>query len=148
MKVGYTDADKEVMPFIAEGIRIHHTHLANARIKAIFREKHMSSKGRTVAARAIKSGAIMRYLAGIDFIIEVAQDVWMTVDDKMHKAIIDHELCHCGWDNDKNEPYIIPHDLEEFSAIVERHGLWCKGLQTFGAAVQLSLNVGSLGKNP
>jgi hypothetical protein len=55
-------------------------------------------------------------------------------------ALVDHELCH-AWaladqdeDNDEADPVKLslrPHDLEEFSCIVRRHGMWREDIEDF-----------------
>jgi hypothetical protein len=64
-------------------------------------------------------------------------------------ALLDHELCHAAVKLDKHGETTVDargrviyrtrkHDLEEFSSIVERHGLWTSDLERFAAALRKS----------
>jgi hypothetical protein len=67
--------------------------------------------------------------------------VWDVLPQKTKVALVDHELCH-AWaeanqkedDDGEAEPVKLsmrPHDLEEFSCIVRRHGLWREDVEDF-----------------
>lgn len=79
------------------------------------------------------------------FVIEIAQDEWAELGDDQRLALLDHELAHCHvvieCDEDTGQEIgrtleIREHDIEEFTAIVERHGLWHPGLQDFAHAIR------------
>lgn len=83
------------------------------------------------------------------FVIEIAQDEWRShLDEAQRLALLDHELAHCHvaieYDEDNPEMEIgrtleiREHDIEEFRAIVERHGLWHHGLEDFAHAIKQS----------
>lgn len=64
------------------------------------------------------------------------------------RALLDHELCHCTVeeDDDGNVMHsIVGHDIEEFNAIIERHGDWLGEVKKLTKAqalhVQLSLDL-------
>lgn len=88
------------------------------------------------------------------FIIEPAFKHWSM--EKL-KALVDHELCHIQrdtgmevidpvsgrilrreWANKDNPDnwHIREHDVEEFSDVIHRHGLWEHGIEKFAEAVR------------
>lgn len=62
--------------------------------------------------------------------IEINKQAWDPLNKKQKRALIDHELCHCLWDVEKGL-YMRTHDVEEFSEIIKRHGLWQPDVQLF-----------------
>lgn len=63
------------------------------------------------------------------FVIEFDREVWDRITDAQRKALVDHELCHCGVDAEGC--YMKMHDLEEFKEVVERHGYWKSDIERF-----------------
>ena len=58
------------------------------------------------------------------------------------KRVLDHLLCHAaGRDGETDEWKLAPHDVQEFTAVIKRHGLdGSPGLRSFvEAAKQLTL---------
>lgn len=136
-------------------IKRHHDHLVGVRIDYLFRDKAQVSKGRPIWGVARKITGMAAYLGakehdetreGCDpfFVIEVAEDVWGGLTDKQRTALVDHELAHCAVTVDDEgvlKLSIRGHDLEEFKAIVQRHGLWAPDLQEWQRAIaQLQLD--------
>jgi hypothetical protein len=56
------------------------------------------------------------------------------------EALLDHELQHCsaGTDDAGNKVwYIQGHDVEDFHAIIRRHGLWSPALKKIETALEM-----------
>ena len=70
---------------------------------------------------------------GYKFIIEFDRDYWELLSLDQQRALVDHELSHCG--NDVDGCYIKNHDIEEFRSVVERHGLWKSDIEAFAASL-------------
>lgn len=99
--------------------------------------------GNLVLGRCIKASDLQRELVDWDFVILLNREVWedadFTVDKK--KALLDHELCHAQVAEDDEGPKIDErgrkvwrirkHDIEEFRAIVARHGCYKRDLERF-----------------
>ena len=121
----------------------HHSHLGSARIAYLFKNKPMKSKGVDVAATAEKISKKNHALCGYHFLITVAYPTWNDLSDKEKLAVVDHELEHCFVEDDEKtgEPKysILPHDVEEFSAIIRRHGLYTTSLVRIGRVVEDAL---------
>ena len=57
--------------------------------------------------------------------------------EKQRLALIDHELCHIVRDVDSDSGFSMrSHDIEEFAAVVERHGAWKADVHHFLAAAK------------
>lgn len=104
--------------------------------------------GHLMLGMCVKASDLQRELVNWDFVILLNKDVWddkeFTEDKK--KALIDHEMCHVGDRVDKNgEPVtdakgrkmwrIVTHDIEEFHAVVRRHGTYKKDLERFAESL-------------
>lgn len=140
----------------------HHVDLDGVRIEYVFRDKHTKSNGKPVMGKARKISGLNAYLgrgykdvtlttdgfstrAGdiVDaedfFVIEIAEDIWATLDQGQRVALVDHELTHCAttYDEDADEVKLTirPHDLEEFRSVVDRHGLWHPDLSRFAEVI-------------
>jgi hypothetical protein len=128
-------------------IEEHHKHLVGIPIRYVFRDKAASSRGKLVLGKARKStglNATLVHLVRHDeppdrvdfFVIEIALDTWRALTDAQKTALVDHELSHCltevpdGLDDDVTL-VLAGHDMEEFAAVVRRHGLWRSDLETF-----------------
>ena len=129
----------------------YHEHLEGVRIEYVFRDKASSKGGKVVAGRAHLKSGLVAYLAqdrpseSFDlnderfFVIEIAEDVWSALEAAQREALVDHELSHCMLDVDEDDGSwdlsIVGHDVEEFAAVIERHGLWQPDLANLGAVI-------------
>lgn len=128
----------------------HHPHLKNARIALAWHSGWKAdTDGRMKLGMCKLASDFDRQLHDFDFVIVLNRSFWtsMEVTDAQRKALLDHELCHAevSIDPATNDPKetelgrtiyrIRRHDIEEFSAIVERHGLYKKDLEHFAAAI-------------
>lgn len=136
-------------------IAAHHRHLATVPIRYVWRDKAARSKGNVVLGKARKVtglGAHLVHLVRDDeppdevefFVIEIAHDTWQDLTEAQQTALVDHELCHLGVEiperGDKDRNLVVRgHDLEEFAAVVERHGLWRPAVETFQEALTTQL---------
>ncbi len=140
-------------------IKDHHRHLVDngyVRIEYVFRGECATSMGRDIWGKARKVTGLNAFIAREEtgemdlaepepfFVIEIAWDIWTTLTGRQKVALVDHELSHCQMAENKDGdmvPALTGHDLEEFTEIVRRHGLWNKGTEHFAkvAADQLSL---------
>ena len=63
------------------------------------------------------------------FVIEYGSLYWDKMEDNMKRALVDHELCHCG--SDADGVYLVPHGIEDFSEIFARWGCWKSDVEQF-----------------
>jgi hypothetical protein len=128
------DAVKEIA---TELIKLYHTHLKDVPIFYLFNDGNMSDW-----ATMSKRNEREQYISVYKFLMEVNFKQWGMLTEEQRIALVDHELCHATIEDGK--PVLIDHEIEEFSVVVSRHGLWRENVRTFGyvCADQLSLNLG------
>lgn len=141
-KTVYTPAD-DVKAIAEELIPQYHPHLADTkvRIEYVYVSKTPNKGGKDVWGSCRKVTNLNAYLAGEEesfFVITISQPVWDILPEDKKVALVDHELCHAmsmfETDDDgeqliKNS--IVPHDVEEFAAVIKRHGLWKEDVKAF-----------------
>lgn len=125
-------------------VQKHHNHLLAAEIGYLVTKKAMNRGGKLILGKARRPSGLLGYFSRADFLIVVQGGEWAKADRDKREALVDHELCHCTLEyNEEGERIwtLRGHDLEEFSAIVERHGLWKEDVKQFTetAARQLKL---------
>jgi hypothetical protein len=57
------------------------------------------------------------------------------LDQPTRRALVDHELTHCG-QKVNGGWYVVGHDLEDFAAVVRRHGLWNENVKMYLRAAE------------
>lgn len=129
-----------------------HEELTNARIAIAWNLAWKEDvDGRLTLGKCKKASDLDRELHAYDFVVMLNMEFWQdaaTVDTQ-RVALLDHELTHASVKLDENgEPVrdqkdrvvyrIRKHDLEEFSEVIERHGLYKADLERFAAAVRRS----------
>ena len=119
-------------------IKAFHREIRNRTIAYLWKE-NMGAGTRVKLGSAAKASAQLRLLGEVDFVLTFNWEAWKILTPEQRVALVDHELQHCDVDADSSEPVMVEHDVEEFSLIVRRYGLWKPNLRTFGdvvAAVQ------------
>ena len=91
------------------------------------------SKGRQKLAQIRKATAVEHCLTGHDAVLVVDRLVWARLDTAKRLALVDHEFCHLSIDAD-GKLSMVGHDLEEFCAVVRRHGAWLDDISLFNQA--------------
>lgn len=114
-----------------------HPHLVEAKIAYLFREG-MQRRGRVRLGVAQKAGTKLVYLAGFDFVLDFNWTYWGKLTPVQRIALVDHELTHCARGPEGEGWAVRAHDVEEFSSIVERWGLWTRDLVDFSTAARES----------
>ncbi len=129
-----------------------HDEVSDARIALAWNTSWKpDADGNVTLGKCKKASDLDRELAPWDFVILLRREWFenISVTNDQRRALIDHELCHCTLKLDKNsEPVedsrgrkvyrMRKHDLEEFSQIVERYGLYKRDLEHFAAALRRS----------
>lgn len=136
--------DSQLEEIAAGLIQKHHNHLIEAQISYRVTSKTMSRAGKAIAGKAKKASGLLQHFAGADFVIVVSDAFWVDMDRRRRTALVDHELCHCSIDHDDdgNRSWVLAgHDTEEFTAVIDRHGLWHDGLKPFAEAVARQLEL-------
>jgi len=128
------ETSERVEQLAADLIAKHHPHLANVKIAYLVNLNPTPAKApRLGKKRKLGSSATVpekfNALCGYDFVIEIRKDLWDRMNLETQEALLDHELCHCGLDD--NGCYIRDHDVTEFREILDRHGFWLRDLKDF-----------------
>jgi hypothetical protein len=117
-----------------------HQHIGDLTVLYVFRSEHTEENGKVVLGKArkgpastpISHGGISskgatakarrsrRSTSSRSRLIRVA-----ALTGPQRLALVDHELSHIGADG------LLSHDVEEFSGVIERHGLWRPALEEF-----------------
>jgi len=142
----------EVKEIAEELIQKHHPSLRDfqPRIEYVFIDKTPKKGGKEVWGTMRKVTNLAAFLAqnefaqeqGINdpfFVMTITKPVWDILSHEKKVALVDHELCHAAVeekDNGETKLVIVPHDLEEFTCIVKRHGLWREDVKEFADTCQ------------
>lgn len=120
----------------------YHSHLVNANIAFLWKNKEITQKGKNIGATAEKASAKLKALSGHDFVITISYPTWQKLSDTAHLALLDHELSHCFLDDDdetgETKYSILSHDTEMFNSEVERWGLWRTELVKTAASMEIA----------
>lgn len=154
-KATYIESD-EIATIAKDLIEKYHQHLIDfsVKIRYVFTDVTPKSAGKEVWGTCKKVSGLNAYLEGNNdtfFVITISKDIWDILPQDKRIALIDHELCHAWAEVKKNKENeedaeidnpvklsIKPHDLEEFSCIVRRHGLWREDIEDFVEAATKS----------
>jgi hypothetical protein len=130
-----TFRESEVVQRIASGlIPNHHPEIADARIMYVFVDKASSKGGREVWGKAQKLSGFSEWALDHDFVIFVAEDKWVELNQDQQTALVDHllERCTSEVDDDGEVKWKVREpDTQEFAIILDRHGIWHDGLKSF-----------------
>lgn len=148
----YKDVPSEVLHIASDLISQFHPGLTDCNIGFVFRSEASQSGGKKVFAKTSKIPENMKPLLiqEMDILIMIAEDIWSNFSAEQRKAAIDHELYHIDLNN--SGWTIRAHDVEEFTEILNRYGLWNQDLfmasTSLARAVQLQLSITSVERTP
>ena len=145
-----SDEGRPVYAILDRLIERYHEHLTNARIAIAWNLTWQPDvDGRCTLGKCKKASDLDRELAPYDIVVMLRHEFFedAEVTDAQREALIDHELSHAEIVRDDNgEPKrdtkdrvlyrIRKHDLEEFTDVVRRHGLWKADIESFAAALE------------
>ena len=94
---------------------------SNCRIAYLYCDKEKTSNGKKVYADTTKVNNKTKTLANADFIITFYKQTCAALSEEKMRILMRHELKHIGAKDGKFK--IIPHDVEDFSDIIEKHGM-------------------------
>jgi hypothetical protein len=134
-------SEAESVRAIAGGlVANYHPELATARIRYIFVDKASARGGIDVLGKTRKVSGPLEYLLELDFLIEVAGDKWVELDNERRTALVDHLLERCTGEEDEKSAEMVwkirEPDVQEFASILRRHGAWNDQLSGFVSVAQ------------
>ena len=133
----YKTPTQGVIDFCHKVRRKYHNDLEGSRILWLFDDSGMKRRNREIWAKIRKATPVEHHIAEIDLVVIINEEVWHRIDDASRTALIDHELCHVDvevTDHGEVKYSMVDHDLEEFNAIVRRHGAWRDSIRHFNQA--------------
>ena len=124
----YKDCGTDVLNLV-EKVKLEcYPVLAHTSMRCVFSLKPMSRGSKDVLAVVRKVTSLERQLGiGYDFILLINEQRWILLNSYQQEALIDHELAHirCKVREDGSVEYrLVGHDVEEFTDVVKRRGLW------------------------
>jgi len=145
-----TEAGKAIYKTMSRLIEKFHEELTNAKIALAWNKGWKANvDGQKTLGKTKKASDLDRELAAFDFVIILNQEFWEDpkTKDEQRDALLDHELCHCAVREDKDgEPMrdergrtvyrLRKHDVEEFSEVVRRHGIWKRDIEHFASSLK------------
>ena len=118
----------EVADVAYDIINDHRTELQDANIAYFFRHGPWRSKGKNVLGQAKKVSGLYRELTGKDYVIVISADFWQQATEAQQKAIVHHELMHCG-KNEDGSWVLHDHDFNGFNQELKLYGVWTGDLK-------------------
>lgn len=127
-----------------------HKELRGAKITLAWRKEIKPDKdAHIVLGRCVKTSDLQKEYAEFDFIIVLNREFWQDFTEQQRLALMDHELSHAASSEDEDGEQkedergrkvwrLRKHDIEEFSDVIERHGLYKKDLERFAEAIRKS----------
>ena len=129
--------------------RAHHPDLGPATISLCWLLNVTSDKdGRLVLGKAIKAPPLWQQVSDIDWFIGLNRQWWQRADKPQRSCLIDHELCHMAPaidpktddqvidDHGHLQWRVVKHDIGEFLAPVQRHGIRLGDLHRFAQVIE------------
>lgn len=137
-----------------------HQEIDQARIALAFWKKVKADRdGILKLGRIHHTSELHREFVEWDFVILLNETVWNSEEftDKQRKALLDHELCHAtvALDKERNVKKdergrvlyrMRRHDIEEFRAVVKRHGCYKSDLEDFAKILLKKMDAPLLAK--
>lgn len=124
----------------------YHPELASARVAYMFIDRVAKKGGRELYGKAVKVSGRWENLTELDFCVEVSLPKWNELNDDQRTALVDHLLERCSGEEqeDGSLKWILREpDVQEFSTILQRHGVWNESLTSFVQVAQ-QLDIASL----
>lgn len=132
------DDAPEVEAIARRLIAEHHSYLRQSDIRYLWRisESAWTKGGHDVYGQTALVSGPMRHIAGdADAVVLVNHAAWGYLSVAQRVALVDHELSHLVPKTDADgvtlshpdgAPILVlaRHDVEEFAAVIRRHGLW------------------------
>lgn len=135
-EVVFSEAPKSVIHIAEALIRQYHPWLQEANIAFVMRSEAQKRGNRMILGSTSKVPAKVQVLAEYDFLIWLSETDYEAMSDAQREALIDHELMHCKRSRDGLGWSLREHDVQEFTEIIQRHGLWTHDLRSMDAAIQ------------
>lgn len=112
-----------------------HAATSAARIEYVFR-KEWSRRDKPELGKITQAQGLLRYLADVDYVLQVNWTIWKDLSPKASLALIDHLLETAYADPESGTWKIRDPDICEFVSIIDRWGSWSDELSQAGHAME------------
>ena len=98
---------------------------SGVRIAYVTSENEKTNHGRPVLGQCEKVPDRFKFAMPYDFVVTVYLANVERLTPAQMRVLMLHELMHVGVETDGNEEryFVVPHDVEDFKALIEKHGL-------------------------
>lgn len=136
----YAFAAPEVAQIAKKVIADWHHDLLNVPVLYMMVDD-MKTRNKTVLAKIKKMSALEQALTwdenehNYELMVIVNETTWLAMSESQRVALLDHEFCHVEMEEKEDgsrKLAMVGHDVEEFAAVIKRHGLWKHDLEEFG----------------
>lgn len=114
----------------------HTLALGDSRIEYLIVSPYISKR---TAGRCIRTNAELNFFSEADYIIEISEKIWNSIDDETKKILVLHELMHidCTMDDKGEYRYgMRDHDVQDFHYIIKKYGIdWIGKIKSISASV-------------
>jgi hypothetical protein len=121
--------DQMIEELVSEVAKKHHGHLERATIVVLVKPRG-GRKGCCNGLGDLKTPSravlalVKEEIGEVSYILLLGRDKWEKLSGEARRRALDHFLCHAGGlDTDSGRWFKVEHDCEEFTAVIERHGL-------------------------
>lgn len=131
------DEDEDLAALASKIIKDHKMDYLNGiKIRYLMVSPYIS---KTVAGKCIRPNDELKHYSECDYLIEMSSSIWDGLKDEVKEVLMLHELKHIliTADKDGNVQYkIAPHDLNDFTSIVDKYGIdWINAIKLTAASV-------------
>lgn len=129
--------------YLDQLVKDHHHELADAKIAVAWMlDVKPDRDGHLTLGKCRKATDLDREFREFDFVVLLNSKAWTALEPKQRAALVDHECCHAAVATDKSGEVMLDergrkcwrmrkHDIEEFTAVVKRHGIYLGDLAEF-----------------
>jgi Putative phage metallopeptidase len=93
-KLSVIEPDSDAREILAEIRDAHHDDLRDATIELVWMLEPRTSKGKTVLGTCRVVPELWYRLAGVDIVVELFRQWWLSADGDAKRYLMDHELSH------------------------------------------------------
>lgn len=142
------NTDEEPWALLERLVNDHHPSLSEVRFALLWRRELKPDADRKLTlGKSMKVADADKELAGYDWKIILNKEAWGDFSSEQRAAVMDHEITHCDLAADRKTCEVRRdvrgrlvlrarrHDIEEFSSIIERHGLYTSSLVKFAESM-------------
>lgn len=113
-------------------------YIQTAKILYLWKEKGGKSGGKDVLGKCQKPSGLLAHFARADFVIWLGADNVRDrhMKEEQIKALLFHELKHCGFDHETGDFIVVGHEFEGFAREIELFGYWREDIHGIAAACE------------